>query len=109
MKRQLLKNCMKAMLILICMSLCSLSLYAQSRKITGTVLDEKNAPLIGATVKLKSGRLTTSTDANGKFSINVPNNETALLITYIGYIDQEVAVNAQSANLEIRLAQSSRS
>jgi TonB-linked SusC/RagA family outer membrane protein len=109
MKRQILKNCLKAMLILISMSLCSLSLYAQSRKVAGTVLDEKNAPLIGATVKLKSGKLTTSTDVNGKFSINVPDNETALLITYIGYIDQEVAVNAQSTNLQVRLAQSSRS
>lgn len=108
MKRQLHKNYWKTWLILICMSLFSVSLYAQTHKLSGTVLDEKGVPLIGATVKLKSGKLSTSTDINGKFSINIPDTETGLLISYIGYLQQDVPVNAQSANLQVRLNPSSR-
>ncbi|WP_183559973.1 SusC/RagA family TonB-linked outer membrane protein [Mucilaginibacter sp. SP1R1] len=109
MKKQIRKNCWRALLMLISMSLISLSLYAQSKKINGTVLDEKGYPLIGATVKLKSGKLATLTDLNGKFSLNVSDNETSLLVTYIGYTDQVVPITEQSSNLHIKLVPGSHS
>ena len=71
----------RTLLLLICISTLSMSLYAQDKKLSGKVTDDKGSALIGATVKLKSGRSATSTDANGKFSINVPANETAILVT----------------------------
>ncbi|SDP96676.1 TonB-linked outer membrane protein, SusC/RagA family [Mucilaginibacter sp. OK268] len=109
MKKQILKTCRKAWLMLLCMSLISLSLFAQSRKIDGSVLDEKGNPLIGAAVKLKSGKIATLTDINGKFSINVSGNETALLVTYIGYAEQSVPLTGQNSNLQIKLTPSSHS
>jgi len=109
MKKQILKTCRKAWLMLLCLSLISLSLFAQSRKIDGSVLDEKGNPLIGAAVKLKSGKIATLTDINGKFSINVSGNETALLVTYIGYAEQSVPLTGQNSNLQIRLTPSSHS
>lgn len=109
MKKQILKTCRKAWLMLLFLSLISLSLFAQSRKIDGSVLDEKGNPLIGAAVKLKSGKIATLTDINGKFSINVSGNEIALLVTYIGYAEQSVPLTGQNSNLQIKLTPSSRS
>jgi TonB-linked SusC/RagA family outer membrane protein len=109
MKKQILKICRKAWLMLLCMSLICQSLFAQSKKIDGSVLDEKGNPLIGAAVKLKSGKIATLTDINGKFSINVSGNETALLVTYIGYTEQSVPLTGQNSNLQIKLTPSSRS
>lgn len=96
-------------MLLICLSSFSMSLFAQGRKLTGTVTDDKGQSLIGATVKLKSGRLTTSTDVNGKFSLNITSGETAIIVTYIGYIDQEVPINSTSADLTIKLSTSAHS
>ncbi|WP_184542114.1 SusC/RagA family TonB-linked outer membrane protein [Mucilaginibacter sp. FT3.2] len=107
-KQRLLMN-WKMFLLLICISSFSMSLFAQGRKLTGTVTDDKGQSLIGATVKLKSGRLTTSTDVNGKFSLNVANNESAIIVTYIGYIDQEVPISATSNDLTVKLSTSARS
>jgi len=109
MKKQILKTCRKAWLMLLCLSLISLSLFAQSRKIDGSVLDEKGNPLIGAAVKLKSGKIATLTDVNGKFSITVSGNEMALVVTYIGYTEQTVPLTGQSSHLEIKLTPSSHS
>ncbi|QJD95563.1 TonB-dependent receptor [Mucilaginibacter robiniae] len=108
MEKIRLFKCWKALLLLLSISMFSISVYAQSRSVSGTVTDEKGEPLIGATVKLKSGGLTTSTNINGQFTLNVPNNETALNVSYVGYIDQEVAINAQSNNLRVRLSTSAR-
>jgi len=109
MKKQILKISRKSLLMLLSMSLISLALFAQSRKIDGSVLDEKGNPLIGAAVKLKSGKIATLTDINGKFSINVSGNETALLVTYIGYTEQTVPLTGQNSNLQIKLTPSSHS
>lgn len=97
-------TCRRVLAFLLSFSLLSLSLYAQDRTIKGKVVDEKGEALIGATVKLKSGALTTSTDANGNFSIRAGAKETALLISYIGYIDQEVPFNAQTESLTVRMS-----
>ena len=70
--------------------LTSVSLMAQ-RTITGTVLDAENGePLIGAEVYLESDINTgTTTDVDGKFVLDVPRDETALMVSYIGYGDPQ--------------------
>ena len=74
--------------------------------ITGTVTDEKGQPLPGATVKVKGSSTGTSTDANGKFSLNVP-DDAVLEITYVGYETAEVPV-AGKTDLSISLKPSSQ-
>lgn len=108
MEKNRLFKCWRSLLMLIGISLLSANLHAQTRSISGSVTDEKGEALIGATIKLKSGSLTTSTNVNGKFTINVPAGETALTVTYVGYVDQEVAINAQSANLAVKMSPNSR-
>lgn len=74
-------------------------------RITGKVLDEKNQPLIGVSVKIKGATTGVSTDVDGAFVINAPENST-LVLSYVGYATKEVAV-AGKTTLTISLAPAS--
>lgn len=102
-------KCWKTMFILLCMSLISVPIFAQSSIVTGKVIDEKGETIIGATVKLKSHPSATSTGPNGKFSISVPAGENSLVISFIGYNTQEVHITPQSQNLKITLTANANS
>lgn len=68
---------------------------AKSYRFTGTVVDEENEPLPGATVLVKGkGALGTATDADGKFSLTVNDPKCVLTVTYVGMKPQEVSVSA---------------
>jgi TonB-linked SusC/RagA family outer membrane protein len=62
--------------------------------ITGTVLDEKGDGMPGATVVLKGTSLGTSTDADGKFSLRIPDGTATptLVVSSVGYVKQELPV-----------------
>lgn len=64
--------------------------------ITGTVVDEEGIPLIGASIAVKGSGTGTITDYEGNFSLSVPDDATTLVVTYIGYAAQEIAINNQS-------------
>ncbi|MEA5129901.1 MAG: TonB-dependent receptor [Proteiniphilum sp.] len=59
------------------------------RRITGTIIDENNEPVIGANVVEKGTTNGTVTDIDGNFTLNVENNA-VLHISYIGYLSQEI-------------------
>lgn len=59
--------------------------------ISGTITDAYNEPVIGANVFQKGSTNGTVTDVNGHFNLNIPAHST-LVISYIGYISQEIAV-----------------
>jgi len=52
--------------------------YAQTRAIKGKVTDADGRPLAGATVSVKGGTESTSTDVDGNFQINVSQQGNAL-------------------------------
>lgn len=66
--------------------------------VKGTVLDKNNgqAAVAGATVVLKGTNVGTMTDADGAFSINVPDGNAVLVIQFLGFISQEITVGNQS-------------
>ena len=72
----------------------------QSKKVTGQVSDSEGA-LIGATVMEKGTSNGVVTDVNGNFSINV-NPGATLVISYVGYVTQEIRVGNQG-NLNVKL------
>jgi TonB-linked SusC/RagA family outer membrane protein len=74
-------------------------------KITGKVLDENGQSLPGVSVKTKTGNFGAVTDVNGVFSVTVPDNA-ILVVSYIGYVTQEVAV-AGKTNFSIKLVPNS--
>jgi TonB-linked SusC/RagA family outer membrane protein len=63
---------------------------SDTKKITGTITDEKGEPVIGANVVEKGTTNGTITDVNGEFSLTVSVNAT-LQISFIGYIAQEIS------------------
>ena len=74
----------------------------QSKTVTGTVRDA-GGPVIGATIMEKGTSNGTVTDLDGNFSLNVQPGAT-LVISYVGYKTQEIAVGSQS-NITIDLTE----
>jgi len=83
------------------MAIFPFTLFAQNRTVNGTITAANNTPIPGATITVKSTTQATTTDANGKFSIHVPDNA-VLIISIIGYKTQSVNT-AGSTNLNIKL------
>ena len=82
-----LKSAFASLILLLTLS----SVFAQtSSTITGTVNDEKGQPLNGVSVSIKGNANGTSTDASGKFSITVPNKQSVLVFSFVGYDPLEV-------------------
>lgn len=63
--------------------------------IRGKVVDSKGETLPGVSVRVKGTAVGTTTDAQGNFVLNAPDNGT-LVFSYIGYLSQEVAVNGRT-------------
>ncbi|MFC5411097.1 SusC/RagA family TonB-linked outer membrane protein [Larkinella bovis] len=70
--------------------------------VTGTVTDESGAGLPGVNVVVKGSTQGTTTDADGKFRISVPDTRATLVFSSVGYLKQEVVVGGQTS-LSIRL------
>lgn len=83
--------------------LFGLALFAQSRVITGTVLDAENQPIVGAAVAIKGTTDGTFTDLDGKFSINTSGNAVTLVVSSIGFGTTEVVVSPGQSNVEVRM------
>ena len=65
-----------------------------NKNITGVIVDEKNEPVIGATVAIKGTDRGTITDIDGNFSLtNVPENA-AISVSYVGYQSVELPANS---------------
>ncbi len=68
------------------------------RTISGKVTDKQSQPLIGASVLVKGSTTGTVTEVDGSYSLTVPANNTGsiLLISYTGYLSQEIALGASN-------------
>lgn len=69
--------------------------FAQ-KQITGTVTDEKQVPLVGATVTVKGTKVATVTDASGRFTLNTPANTKSVVVSFIGMQSQEILLGDRS-------------
>lgn len=81
-----------------------LSIQQQRTKVSGTVVDAKGEPIIGASIRVRGSKTGVITDLDGKFLINVPLGST-LTISYVGYDTQNVTV--RKTNLRIVLEDNS--
>jgi len=67
--------------------------YAQQTKtVTGVVYDQTNATLPGATIMVKGTTTGTTTDVEGKFTLQIPADATTLVVSFIGMVSQDVAI-----------------
>ena len=81
----------KPLLTLLLFLAVSFTLSAQ-RLLTGSVSDEEGAPLPGAYITVKGSTLGTSTDAEGGYSITVPEAATTLVFSFLGFATVEVPI-----------------
>ena len=72
-------------------------------KITGTVVDETNQPLPGASVLVKGTTNGTSTDFNGKFSLQSTSSEGVIVVSFIGYTSSEASFSASKNKVTVQL------
>ena len=70
-----------------------------TNEVIGVVLDEYNNPLPGATVMVKGTTIGTSTDFDGKYSLTIPNNESYLIFSFIGYLSQTKPIQSEVMNI----------
>ncbi|WP_018613363.1 SusC/RagA family TonB-linked outer membrane protein [Segetibacter koreensis] len=95
-------------ILLVSLLLISFTIASAQNKvhIRGVVTDEKNIPLANCSVTIKGAASGVSTDSKGAFVIDANNSKSVLIVSYIGYITQEVPVG-KGSNLNIKLTASS--
>jgi TonB-linked SusC/RagA family outer membrane protein len=80
----------------------------QSRPVKGQVLDDKGEGVPGASVQIKGTKTGTITDAEGNFSLDVPDDDNTLVIKAVGFTAIEVAAGDGDQTLDVRLSSSNQ-
>jgi TonB-linked SusC/RagA family outer membrane protein len=101
MKNYLIQK-MRYILILHLILISAVGARGQGTSVTGKVTDEKGTGLPGVTVLLKGTTNGTATDATGNYSLNVPDGNGTLTVSYIGFKTQDVPIeNRSSVNITL--------
>lgn len=58
--------------------------------VSGRVLDDQGKPIPGVSIKIKGSKRIIATDGTGRFSIQVPDESTILVFSYVGYLTKEL-------------------
>lgn len=81
---------------LLLLFVCLNSIVLAQQKIKGTISDENNIPLPGATVFEKGTSNGTATNFDGEYEITVNSSDAILIFNFLGYESTEVPVNNQT-------------
>lgn len=65
--------------------------------VTGTVTDSAGDPLSGVSVQVKNSTSGTSTDGQGRFTLSVPDANSVLVFSAVGYEAQEYPLNGSTS------------
>ncbi|WP_460613225.1 SusC/RagA family TonB-linked outer membrane protein [Hymenobacter seoulensis] len=75
--------------------------------VSGRITQGNGDPLPGVTIIVKGTTIGTTTDADGRFSLNAPDNST-LIISYVGFTRREVPITGATTSLNITMAEDTR-
>src|SRR5688572_31090523 len=90
------------LLLWVAMLFCCQLALAQTKTITGKATDSKDgAPLAGVSVLVKGSNLGTVTGPDGSFSLTVPEKNTTLVVSILGYTSKDVAISGSSLNISL--------
>jgi hypothetical protein len=79
-------------------------LSAQSITVSGTIVDaETEEPLVGASIVV-NGANGTVTDLDGAFEYRIPASSKSLIISYVGYMTQEIELGEDAGAVPLRIA-----
>ncbi|MBD5214174.1 MAG: TonB-dependent receptor [Bacteroidales bacterium] len=99
--KKLITQFLRLFALLIC-SFTMLGASAQNVVVSGTVIDEQDEPLIGATVAVKGTANAAATNIDGEFSLTVSNANVQLTVSYVGYRPLTVDLNGRT-NVTVKL------
>ena len=88
--------------LMLALVLASGVMSAQTRKITGQVVDEMGVPLIGSVVASQDGKSGAMTDNKGEFSLNVRSNDQTVSVSFLGYLTQNVDIIGKN-NVKVQM------
>ena len=71
--------------------------------IKGKVIDSLGRPLVGASIKVKGSKLSTSTDRNGEFILNGVESDKILVISFLGYVSKELKPAPNMRNIVLKI------
>ena len=91
--------------LLVLLIACGMAVAQYS--VEGSVKDSNGEALIGVSIGVKGTAIGTSTDIDGNFSINVPDNATMIIISYTGFGDQEFAISSASGKIDVVMSEES--
>ena len=78
--------------VLVIVLIASTGVTNAQQVISGTVMDNSNIPVIGASILVKGTSIGTLSDIDGSYSISVPDGSTELEISYLGFGTQTVNI-----------------
>lgn len=79
--------------------------FSQGKIVSGVVNDDMGGPLPGATIQVKgSESIGSITDFDGKFTIAIRDGETKIIVSYVGFVSQEINIEGQN-NISVSLEQ----
>ncbi|MDR2955464.1 MAG: SusC/RagA family TonB-linked outer membrane protein, partial [Prevotella sp.] len=68
----------------------------QSRKVSGVVTDELNEPIIGVVVSVPGTTLGMTTDLDGRYSLDLPNDKNQIEFFFLGYESQQITITGSN-------------
>lgn len=95
----------KMLCMLLCMVVLAGQLLAQTRTIKGRVTDASGNPVANASVVVKGTTVGTTTDEDGNYTITVPDNARAIVISGIGFTAAEQRIGTNTT-INVSLANS---
>lgn len=85
---------MKTSILILSIALLTSFVSAPDRIITGLITDSNNRPLPGVNVVIKGTTKGATTNAQGRYSITLPQKTESLQFSFIGYLSQDKKVSS---------------
>lgn len=102
-----LKRMAKKALTTLLMSMFCLVTFAQSHQITGTVLDSKGEPIIGANILVVGTTNGVITDIDGNFKLQDVSSDAKIRVSFIGYVTQIITAGDRES-IKVTLKEDSK-
>jgi TonB-dependent starch-binding outer membrane protein SusC len=101
-----MKKTLQAVGFLICLLFLSHWSMGQNKTVKGIITDEKGAGIASASILAKGTSIGTATNESGEFSVGVPEGTTTLVISAVGFENQEVKITGDFLNIVLMSASS---
>ena len=100
----LLRKAFPVFFIFCTLQIFAISAMAQTRTVTGVVKNEAGEPLPSVTVSLKGSNIATTTNNEGRYSLEVNGTSGILVFSYVGHTNREIKINNLST-IDINLSE----